>query len=75
VAAPWPHELPLSIADRVGAQAALIKLGYGAGAADGQVGMKTRVALRAWQRAKGLPADGYLTPHIAGQLVAEAAGR
>jgi membrane-bound lytic murein transglycosylase B len=75
VAAAWPHELPLSIADRVGAQAALIKLGYDAGNADGQVGVKTRVALRAWQKAKGLPADGYLTPHLAGRLVAEAAGR
>jgi len=74
VATPWPHELPLSIADRIGAQAALIKLGYDAGNADGQVGVKTRVALRAWQKAKGLPADGYLTPHLAGRLVAEAAG-
>jgi lytic murein transglycosylase len=75
VVAAWPHELPLSIADRVGAQAALTKLGYDAGPADGQVGLKTRIALRAWQTSKGLPADGYLTPHLAGQLVAEAAGR
>ena len=75
VTAPWPHELPLSIADRVGAQAALTKLGYESGTADGQVGLKTRIALRAWQKAKGLPADGYLTPHLAGRLVAEAAGR
>ncbi|HEY3889654.1 MAG TPA: peptidoglycan-binding protein [Caulobacteraceae bacterium] len=75
VVAPWPHELPLSIADRVGAQAALTKLGYESGTADGQVGVKTRIALRAWQKAKGLPADGYLTPHLAGRLVAEAAGR
>jgi lytic murein transglycosylase len=74
VVAPWPHELPLSIADRVGAQAALSRLGYDAGPADGQVGLKTRVALRAWQASKGLPADGYLTPHLAGRLVAEAAG-
>ena len=75
VVAPWPHELPLSIADRVGAQAALIKLGYDAGPADGQIGLKTRVALRAWQRSHGLPADGYLSPHLAGVLVAQAAGR
>ena len=75
VATPWPHELPLSIADRIGAQAALIKLGYDAGTADGQVGVKTRIALRAWQKSRGIPADGYLTPHLAGQLVAEAAGR
>ena len=73
--AAWPHELPLSIADRVGAQAALTKLGYDAGPADGQIGLKTRIALRAWQKSKGLPADGYLTPHIAGLLVAEAAAR
>jgi membrane-bound lytic murein transglycosylase B len=68
----WPHEEPLSIADRVGAQSALSKLGYDAGPADGQVGIKTRVALRAWQRAQKLPADGYLTPHLAGVLVAAA---
>ncbi|HLK25810.1 MAG TPA: lytic murein transglycosylase [Caulobacteraceae bacterium] len=75
VVAPWPHELPLSIADRVGAQVALLRLGYDAGPADGQIGLKTRTALRAWQRSRGLPADGYLTPHIAGLLVAQAAGR
>jgi lytic murein transglycosylase len=74
VAAAWPHELPLSIADRVGAQAALNRLGYDAGPADGQIGLQTRIALRAWQRSKGLAPDGYLTPHLAGQLVAEAAG-
>jgi membrane-bound lytic murein transglycosylase B len=74
VVAAWPHELPLSIADRVGAQVALLRLGYDPGNADGQVGLKTRVALRAWQKSKGLPADGYLTPHLAGRLVAEAAG-
>ena len=75
VVAPWPHELPLSMADRIGAQASLSKLGFDAGPADGHIGLKTRVALRAWQKSKGLPADGYLTPHVAGQLVAEAAGR
>jgi membrane-bound lytic murein transglycosylase B len=75
VVVPWPHELPLSIADRVGAQAALIKLGYDAAPADGQIGVKTRIALRAWQKAKGLPADGYLSPHVAGQIVADAAAR
>ncbi len=75
VVADWPHDLPLSIADRVGAQAALTRLGFDAGTADGQVGLKTRIALRAWQKSKGLPADGYLTPHLAGQLVAEAASR
>lgn len=75
IVAAWPHELPLSIADRIGAQTSLSKLGFDAGPADGQIGLKTRVALRAWQKSKGLPADGYLTPHLAGQLVAEAAKR
>ncbi|HKT53530.1 MAG TPA: peptidoglycan-binding protein [Caulobacteraceae bacterium] len=72
LAQPWPKEEPLSIADRVGAQSALNKLGYDAGPADGQVGIKTRVALRAWQKSQKLPADGYLTPHVAGVLVAQA---
>jgi membrane-bound lytic murein transglycosylase B len=74
VVQPWPHELPLSIADRVGAQAALTKMGYDVGPADGQIGLKTRIAIRAWQRSRGMPADGYLSPHVAGLLVAQAAG-
>jgi len=73
--AAWPHEQPLSTADRIGAQTALAHLGYNPGPPDGHVGLQTRVALRAWQKARGFPADGYLTPHIANLLVQEAAAR
>ena len=58
--ATWPAEQPLSLADRRAAQAALAELGFSPGAIDGVVGAGTRAALRAWQQARGRPADGYL---------------
>ncbi|MGZ6012213.1 MAG: peptidoglycan-binding domain-containing protein [Caulobacteraceae bacterium] len=36
------------------------------------IGVNTRQALRAWQKAKGLPADGHLTQALSQQLRAEA---
>jgi lytic murein transglycosylase len=65
---PWPLETPLSLTDRLDAQTALIKLGFNPGDADGAIGLKTRQALRAWQRGQGLPADGYLSPQIVARL-------
>jgi lytic murein transglycosylase len=70
--AAWPAEPPMSTGDRVGAQKALAALGYDPGAADGVIGVNTRQALRAWQKAKGLPADGHLTLGLSQQLRAEA---
>lgn len=70
---PWPIETGLSVIDRTGAQVALNTLGFNAGAADGIIGTGTRAALRAWQKAKGLPADGYLSVEVARRLQAEAA--
>ncbi len=67
----WPTGLPLSLADRIGAQRGLIALGFDPGAPDGVIGTKTRVAIRAWQKARGLPADGYLTPALSAQIQAE----
>ncbi len=69
----WPVEEGLATADRKGAQEALNRLGYNAGAADGIIGVNTRAALRGWQKAKGLTADGYLTVDLSKQLQAEAA--
>lgn len=69
---PWPQEQPLSLVDRMTAQRALATLGFDPGAPDGVVGMNTRTALRAWQKARGLTADGYLSPDMVQRLKAEA---
>lgn len=71
--AAWPYETGLSLADRTGAQEALAKLGYDPGAPDGIIGTNTRAALRAWQKSKGLPADGYLSADMVQRLRAETA--
>ena len=68
----WPQEVPLSLVDRMTAQRALATLGFDPGAADGLVGLKTRDALRAWQKARGLTADGYLSPDVVRRLKTEA---
>ena len=70
---PWPVETPLSLADRNAAQDALTKLGFDPGGTDGVIGAQTRQALRAWQKARGRPADGYLSVDIVRALGAEAA--
>jgi len=48
-------------------------LGFDPGTPDGVIGANTRQALRAWQKSKGLPADGHLTQALSQQLRAEAA--
>ncbi len=72
LAVAWPIEPPLSTDDRAGAQKALAALGYDPGTADGVIGVNTRRALRAWQKARGLPADGHLTQALSQRLQAEA---
>ena len=68
----WPQETPLALADRTAAQAALNQLGFDAGAPDGIVGVNTRKALRAYQQARGLVADGYLSLEMVRRLRSEA---
>ena len=72
VAAPWPAEQPLAADQRMGAQGALNRLGFAAGEADGVIGVNTRMAVRAYQKSRGLVADGYLDPDLARRLTAEA---
>ena len=69
----WPADPPMSTDDRTGAQIALKALGFDPGSTDGVVGINTRKALRAWQKAQGLPADAHLTQAVSQQLRAEAA--
>jgi membrane-bound lytic murein transglycosylase B len=68
---PWPAETPIWLADRMTAQRALAALGFNAGTPDGIVGVGTRTALRAWQKARGLTADGYLSPVMVQRLRVE----
>jgi len=71
VQAAWPRELlPLSRDDVRTLQSALNDRGFAAGAADGQFGPASRQALRAWQRAQGLPADGFPTREVLAALQA-----
>ena len=72
VIAAWPAEQPMTLADRKGAQAALNRLGYDVGEPDGVIGTKTRAAVRAWQKASGLTADGHLTLELARRLQQQA---
>lgn len=69
----WPMEPGLSAAERMSAQAALAKLGFDPGAPDGVIGTNTRASLRQWQKARGLPADGYLSADMVLKLMTEAA--
>ena len=69
---PWPVETPLPLADRVGAQDSLRKLGFDPGDADGVIGARTRASLRVWQTARSRPADGYLSIEVVRALIAEA---
>jgi len=61
----------LSLTDRMTAQRALTQLGFYSGSPDGVVGTGTRAALRSWQKARGLTADGYLSPDMVERLKAE----
>jgi lytic murein transglycosylase len=71
LARPWPAETPMTLADRMAAQAALARAGFDPGANDGVIGANTRAALRRWQKARGLPADGYLSPAALARLQAD----
>lgn len=69
---PWPRDIDrLSIADIKTLQAALNRLGYNAGPVDGIAGRGTRGALQKFQKARGLPADGYPTQRALQAVLAE----
>ncbi len=69
---PWPQEQPIPLADRIAAQEALARLGFDPGLPDGVLGLKSRQAARAWQKSRGLPADGYLTYALIQRLKGDA---
>ena len=56
----WPRgDRALSLKERKRLQEALAAKGFDPGPIDGVIGAGTRRALKAWQRARGVPADGY----------------
>ncbi|MGB8603033.1 MAG: lytic murein transglycosylase, partial [Rhizomicrobium sp.] len=58
--ADWPrNEPPMSKAQRITLQQALVREGFAVGVIDGVIGSNTRVAIRAYQQENGLPADGF----------------
>jgi membrane-bound lytic murein transglycosylase B len=76
VMAAWPRdEVPLTQDDRIAFQTDLKALGYDIGDIDGILGHKARAALRAYQKAHGLPADGFPTQAILGRIGMDAKGK
>ncbi|MFT6429195.1 MAG: membrane-bound lytic murein transglycosylase B [Halopseudomonas sp.] len=60
IIATWPTgDKPLSRSERLELQQRLLDVGFDPGGADGIIGANTRQALRHFQIALGLPADGY----------------
>ena len=73
IQASWPRgEKPLSRDDRLRFQTDLTALGYDSGQLDGLLGRKTRIALRQYQLAHGLPADAYPTWEMLARLDSDA---
>ncbi len=57
----WPRQdKPLTRSHKKALQQALTHQGYSTGGIDGMIGPNSRRAIRAWQRANKLPADGYV---------------
>ncbi len=69
---PRNAEEPLSRTDVEVMQAALNGLGFDAGEPDGQAGPRTRAAVRAFQKDRGLPADGYADKRVFDTITAAA---
>ncbi|WP_324508055.1 lytic murein transglycosylase [Brevundimonas sp.] len=68
----WPSEPPLSREQRLALQRGLQALGYDPGGVDGIVGSGTRRALRQYQVARGLTADGYVNEAVINRIRSEA---
>jgi membrane-bound lytic murein transglycosylase B len=67
--AAWPRgDRPLSLAERTELQERLTNAGYDTGGADGKLGANTTAALRQWQIASGMPADGYPSARVLERL-------
>ncbi|WP_107852954.1 lytic murein transglycosylase [Oceanimonas marisflavi] len=65
----WPrHERALSRAEKQELQQRLTEQGFDTKGADGVIGPNTMTAIRAWQQAHGLTADGYASASLLNRL-------
>jgi membrane-bound lytic murein transglycosylase B len=72
VQAAWPRqETPLSLSQRKMFQNDLKALGFDPGVVDGVLGRNTRAALRRYQAARGIPADGFPTLDLLNRMNAQ----
>jgi len=61
----WPRsDKPISFSDKKALQQRLTDLGYSTGGVDGRIGPNSRRAIRAWQSANGIVADGYVEQRL-----------
>lgn len=68
----WPRgDEMLSVRQRITLQEGLNTLGYDAGDTDGVLGRRTRAAIREFQKARGIPADGYATSSLLTRILNE----
>lgn len=75
IQAKWPvGEQPLSLEEREEIQQRLVDMGHLAGSVDGVIGLKSRKAIRLFQQAAGLPADGFATKSLLLEMRRRAAG-
>jgi membrane-bound lytic murein transglycosylase B len=75
VAATWPRGLqPLNRNERLTLQTSLLALGFDVGKIDSMIGARSRAAVRGWQKAHNLPADGYATQDLLTRIASEAKG-
>jgi membrane-bound lytic murein transglycosylase B len=73
VTAPWPVDEPvLQLDEKREMQRLLVSRGFTIKAADGVMGAETIGALRAYQKSKGLPADGYPSARVLMELRTDA---
>ncbi len=69
IAGGWPRgDRALASAERTELQRLLTAAGFDTGGADGMIGPNTLAALRKWQQARGLVADGYANEAVLNRL-------
>jgi len=72
IIAGWPREeQPMSFDERVAFQTALAKLGYNPGKIDGVLGHDVKAALRLYEKARSIPADGFPTLGLLAAMLTE----